>query len=505
MKYGPTIPAELLRLPATVILCLAGAAFYTVRLWDPDYFFHLKAGEYIVQRGALPATDPFLFTQEGQPWVLHEWLFEVVLYLAHRFAGAAGVRSLSAILFALCSWVVFTTARRYLSEVGAIVLIALVSVPIFIGLAPRPHLVTYLFFAVYLLLLLDYVDRGTERGLWFLPLLMVVWANMHGGFLVGIVLEILVLLGILLTRRLCLEDGAVARARVQPLLVATALTVVAGAATPYHFGHYLYPFKVTGLWITQRISEWQPPALAGLSALPYLLILAAWLVAQVLRRSRPSPMDLTIGAALIYLSFTSFRHLPLAALALVVGIARASADGARESALELVRRLLGGAVSAYSRRARKELGVHAERRLNASVLIAAFAAVAIAVQGLEERQLKSGDAVIGWRAIEFIQASGVQGRVFNEYGFGGYLTYRLWPGVRAFIDGRADIFSDDFSRDYIRIFNGDEGWRAALDRYEVDLAIVPRSAPLRQLLLESHRFHEIYADEHNVVLKRADR
>jgi hypothetical protein len=111
--------------------------------------------------------------------------------------------------------------------------------------------------------------------------------------------------------------------------------------------------------------------------------------------------------------------------------------------------------------------------------------------------------VLAEGAAGFIAAQGLRGNVFNEYGDGGYLIYRLSPRARVAVDGRADLYGDKFIQDYMRVYEGASDWRAKFDRLAVDMAVLPLDAPIRQLLLENRLFREVYRDKHYSVLQRA--
>ncbi|MGH6937378.1 MAG: hypothetical protein ACRED2_14645, partial [Methylocella sp.] len=110
------------------------------------------------------------------------------------------------------------------------------------------------------------------------------------------------------------------------------------------------------------------------------------------------------------------------------------------------------------------------------------------------------DERIPVKAVEFIRNAEIEGRIFNEYGFGGYLIQQFHPTQRVFIDGRADVFGDEFLKQYLDIYKGAPAWEQAFDEYGIEVVVVPRKAPLRQLLLARGDFKLVYDDEHNSIL-----
>jgi len=130
---------------ALLIIVFAMAAFVIAMLYDPDYFWHLRAGQLILDTRALPSHDPFSFTRPDAPWLLNAWLFDVVLYAVHSIGGAIGVRLLVAVLMGATFFVVYRSIRTFLNPVPAL-LIAVVCFTALLSFAtPRGQLISYLF------------------------------------------------------------------------------------------------------------------------------------------------------------------------------------------------------------------------------------------------------------------------------------------------------------------------------------------------------------------------
>jgi hypothetical protein len=125
---------------------------------------------------------------------------------------------------------------------------------------------------------------------------------------------------------------------------------------------------------------------------------------------------------------------------------------------------------------------------------------------LAARQMETRNELLGWNAVDFVVSRAITGRVFNEYGFGGLMIYRLYPAQKVFIYGRNDAYGDAFVKEYLKIYSGQEGWADAFDRYQIDYVVCSRNAPVRQLLLQRGDFVSVYQDENNsVLLKRIPR
>ncbi|HEV8552410.1 MAG TPA: hypothetical protein VGR65_03345, partial [Casimicrobiaceae bacterium] len=171
-----------------LIIVFAMAAFVMAQLYDPDYFWHLRTGQLILDIRGLPSHDPFSFTRPDAPWVLNAWLFDVVLYAVHSIGGPVGVRLLVAMLTGATFFVVYRSMRAFLNPAPAL-LIAVVCFSALLSFAsPRGQVISYLFYAIYLHLTLGFLHSGDTRRLVWLPPIMILWVNSHGGYVTGLIL-----------------------------------------------------------------------------------------------------------------------------------------------------------------------------------------------------------------------------------------------------------------------------------------------------------------------------
>jgi hypothetical protein len=501
---------RLLRLSKTGLVgCIVFVLLLTVMpLTDPDYFWHLKTGEYIVAHGALPAGDVFSFTRAGQPWVLHEWLFEVGLYAAFAAGGERGVVLLTVTLALGALALAFTAARRVARSAGAAWIAAIAGALAFAGgVAARPQLLTYLCFAFTLSALLGfkYADRGEGqiRALFALPFVMVVWVNAHGAYAIGIALLLLFAACEWLAWAMRPVRDAGQKQRLVRLTQAVVLAVLASLANPGVFERWLYPFQVLGMAVNEFIQEWQSPNFHDAGPKAFLGLVLLFFVSSIHAVRKPDLTELALPLVFTVLGCISMRHVPLAALVLVPFTALALARGplaALEAALRCAR-----PVRWYLARrgaAGQDLGA-GEFVLNWVVALV-FAACFPALMHRQQpgHAGRAGDGMPARGAADFVEAHRIGGKLFNQYADGGYLIYRLAPQARVAVDGRADMYGDRFIKDYLDVYRGAAGWQAKFERLGADLAVLPLDAPIRQLLLANTAFREIYRDGHYSVLQR---
>jgi hypothetical protein len=280
------------------------------------------------------------------------------------------------------------------------------------------------------------------------------------------------------------------------------LVVLASLANPGLFERWLYPLQVLGMTVNHIIQEWQSPDFHLLNWQLYLVLVLIFFVAIAYGTRKPDLTELALPLLFVVAGCVSRRHVPLAVLTLVPFTALALARGPFASIDAFVRSLKPICWYMARRGAGRELGKY-EYALN--WLFAAVIALCMPAY-VHSKQTQAGNRPNQVRvegAAGYIAAQGLRGNVFNEYSDGGYLIYRLAPRARVAVDGRADLYGDQFIKDYMRVYEGASDWQAKFDRLAVDLAVLPLDAPIRQLLLENGRFRELYRDKHYSVLQRA--
>jgi hypothetical protein len=471
-------------------------------LIDPDYFWHLKTGEYIVDHAALPASDVFSYTRMGHPWVLHEWLFEVILYSFFAAFGELGVRLLSATLITAALVLTFTTARRLASAATAWPPL-IIGVFVFVSsMSPRPQLLTYVCFALYLSVLLRFKYEHATRPLIALPLAMIVWVNAHAAYAVGIALVLFFTACEWLIWACRPARDPEQKRRLIRLTQVACLVALASLANPGLFERWVYPVQVLGMAVNQIIQEWTSPDFHLFIWQAYLVLVLMFFVAIAYGTRKPDLTELALPLLFVVAGCVSRRHAPLAVMTLVPFTALALARGPFMAISAFVRSLKPVRWYLAWRSAGRELG-NVEYALN--WLFAGVVGLCLPAY-VHSKQAQTGskpDQLLVEGAAGFIAAQGLRGNLFNEYGDGGYLIYRLFPRARVAVDGRADMYGDKFIQDYLRIYGAASDWQAKFDRLAVDLAVLPLDAPIRQLLLEKERFREVYRDKHYSVLQRA--
>lgn len=470
-----------------------------ITLVDPDYFWHLRTGQYIVDARALPTGDPYSFTAYGKPWVLHEWLFEVLLYGAYAALGAFGVKLLCAGFGIATLAVGYGTARRILGNATYSYLLALTYfMVVAFGISPRPQLTTYLFLAIYLRVLVGYKYAGATSALWLLPAVMLVWVNCHAGYVAGIALVGLFCVCEWIVHLLAEPNDPEQKPRLRRLALVLAITVLATLVNPYFIHHWSYPFYAMSMEAAKTyISEWQSPNFHQLRPLSYLALVIASFVIAMYRARRPDLTEVAVTSLFVAAGFIGVRHIPVAALVLLPFAAASLAQVPLADAPGRLGRILKSV--AGPRTKRRTIG-RVQFLIN-WLLLALLAGGSLLYYPLRHADDAAvANKYVPVKATAFIRQAGLAGRMFNSYHFGGYLIEHLYPSQRVFIDGRVDMYGDDLLKDYMEIVWGGANWQPLFDKYRIDYLVIERRLPLRQLLICRGDYKLVYDDADASVL-----
>ena len=485
----PGRKASLSRSPMFGVILLLGLLAMTARpATDPDLWWHLRTGEWIVETGHVPHLDPFSFTRAGQPWVAHEWLSELIFYELWKHGGAAALTILSAIVTtAGFMFLYFRCPGKRHWAAAATVLGALASAP---SWGVRPQMFTFTLAS----LLLWLIDRGEKRPalLFWIPPLFLLWLNLHAGF--ALALALLVAYGIGLILETALGDLPWHEAR--PIVLRILLLLLACFAlvplNPSGMQLYRYPLDtLRSSGMRSLIAEWFSPDFHQWLYRPLLLIWLIVIVALATSRSRPKgrwliPLVLTALAAL-----DAVRHIPIFVLvAMPVITAALRRDANSLHAPERV-----SLTTPFSRWFRPAFN---------GAIIALIATFALAKWvSLTRTQDTRVAAAFPAQAVSFLKSGNDSGRLFVYYDWAGYSIWELYPAYRVFVDGRADLYGDSLLNDSTAtMINIRTGWREILDRWKVDSALLPPDCALAQALSLEPGWRVEYRDSRAIILIR---
>jgi hypothetical protein len=441
---------------------------------DADFWWLLRAGRYMVETGSFLRADPFSATASGALWLNHAWGFELFIYGLYALAGTTGVILFQGVAAAATFGVLYGLLRR--DGVGQGWSFALLSLGVLATQgfwAPRPQLVTYVILALFVRILADF-QSGRQNRLWWLPLLTAAWANLHGGFLAGPALVVLCAAGELVGWTLGDEtgrNGGLGRART--LAMFAGASVLASMANPFHYHVLLFPFQVMGEQLSQAwIIEWASPPFGHPQVLVLEIMLGLMLV-LALGTARPVPWrDLVVLVPLVHLGLQATRNTPLLVIVAtpILGRAIASWAGAHWARLPgLGRRAVSAGTLALV--------------LSACSLVAGSRQPVAVLKAFRPTFGVASTLPAG--AVDFLRREGRHGTLWNEYVWGGYLIWHLYPELRVSIDGRMAVYGPERFAEHLRVSELEPGWQDVLARLQADAAVVRSGSPLVSALRAS--------------------
>ncbi|MDP8246635.1 MAG: tetratricopeptide repeat protein [Candidatus Tritonobacter lacicola] len=487
-----------------------------------DIWWHLKTGQYILQNLAVPGSDIYTFTYSGSRWIDHQWLFQVAIHPIYSFMGPDGLIIFQALILgaAFIFIVRAVPGGPPLAVSGIIVMCAIfVCEERFIV---RPEIITLLFTAVYIFIL----KRKSAGLIPFIPLLQIIWVNIHGGFIIGLAILYLYLIGEIIQGLLSRERGTGDRRALKTLASVAVISTAVCLLNPYGIKGAVFPFTALSNMggreslYSMSIGELLPPLSWGpmhgkqllsgaassikqlLSAnvthsvffFRILIFLSALSIVLNLRKLRIS--SLLVYAAFLYLALSARRNMALFSLAAI------------PLSVENFAPLWG------------RLGGKRKTKMAAAAIAAAIVLLTVSRQlpsiisgryymkdNITKRfGLGFSPMMYPREAAAFLKNAPPAGRIFNDLASGGLLIWELSPGGKVFVDGRLEVIPVDFYRGYLETISSPEKYfDEVAERYDIQMVILNHRAVGRRLLDFLHRsplWQPVHFDEIGVVFCR---
>lgn len=447
---------------------------------DPDVWWHLKTGEWIVQHKAVPRADPFSYTRAGQPWVAHEWLSELLLYGIYRTAGLGGLIVVFAAILAAAFFILYRRCGNNPFIAGVMVVWAAWATAPLWGV--RPQILSFLL-ASLSLFILERSENQRELIWWTLPL-TILWVNLHAGFAIGPALTALFLSGELVEGLLTPHPGRTGpRLRLPGLTLLFTLLLV--PLNPSGTKMFSYPVQtLLSKPMQGYISEWASPNLHSADYWPFLLLVLATVATLGWSRTRVRPRDLILLSATTFAALSSIRLIPLFVLVAVPILAR-----------QLQPRFSGG--YSPSRPIRPVFAL-----ANAAIILAMAAFTGVHTAQVIRRQGQAEAEHFPAAAVAYLVAHPDSGPVFNHYDWGGYLIFKLYPGTRVFIDGRADLYGEHLMEQFVDSYYLIDDWRQPLTQWGITTTLVAPNSALASALRGAPGWTRQYEDSQAIIFSK---
>jgi len=486
-RAGAEMPlfVRIFSFPIMLASLLVGSVFAAVRGFrvDPDLWWHIKVGDSILATHHWPTIDMYSFTVTGQPWLAYEWVGEVLLAVAQRIGGISGLEVVlvvlaSAVVLSLYGLAALCSGNSKAGFVAASILLPLATV----SFTLRPQMLGYLFL-ILTLIALERLRQGKRAALWFVPLLMLLWVNTHGSWIVGLgTIFVYWISGLFDFRAGSLEATRWPEKDRRVIACVFLLSLIAVPMTPYGTRIAASPFEFAfSLPLNSaHITEWEPMPFDLAGGKLFLALFLAVILLQVACqfRWRVEQLVLFLFGAMMACLHVRFLliFLPFFAPLLAVMLSR------------WMRR--------YNRNKDKFV-------LNAGLILCVAAGmIRYFPKAAELRQQVARQFPVV--AIKYLEEHPVPGPMYNSYGFGGYLIWSRGPAHKVFIDGRGDVYErGGVLGDYLHIANLMPGALSVLDEYDIQSCLIQRDEALATALSSSPRWKRIYFDNVSALFVRA--
>jgi hypothetical protein len=472
---------------------------------DTDTWWHLRAGEWILEHHRVPQQDYFSYTRLGADWKYPGWLVEVPMVAIYGAFGPGGLNVWTALMVTLAFVFIWKTLSGG-PFLRAFVLVIAATVSS-VYWAARPYLVTFVLSAVFLWILEDYYWRPSEaavKRLWWLPVFMALWVNSHGGFLVGFILVGVYWFAQMINK--FLREGfawlvpkgdvtlrSLAGSAEWRLTWIGLLMLAAVCMNPAGANMLLYPFKTVSIQVLKDyIQEWQSPNFHLLSTQPFLWLLILVFGAVGISRRRIHLTDFLLIAGFSYLGMIAARNIALFALVAPSVITRHTAP----ITAGLTR--LAGIRFSFDQPIEKKWG-----QINIALVCLLVLAVVAKVWLVFPRAVnqEAFRKFLPVRAVEYLKIEKPPGRLFNSYNWGAYLLWEL-PEYPVFVDGRTDLYNDEVIGEWLKVMRMEPGWEMILSRYSINLILVESNSTLGRQLATNAHWMAVFQDPTAIVYTR---
>ena len=452
---------------------------------DGDLPRHLLTGRFILETKSIPTTQPFAYPYEGRSYVSHEWLADVIFYLIQKTFGLAGLVVLAAILLASAFTLIYSyTSSRFDARLPVLILVLWGAAVTSLNWVTRPHLISMCLLAVWMVWT-DKVARGEKFPAWIFFAAMLLWSNLHGEFIAGMLVTLAYAAGwtmeFLFNRS---ETDPKTGARLWTVFLASGAASLLNPAT-YHPYVTIFGF-VGNPYLMSRMSEANPPDFSR----PEFLILLGLLTVSVLLLAL-NTKRLSAGRAFLLAGFTAMSlmaarnvHLygvvaPFVLAQTVGGLTRPKGVRAIESVL-------------------KNVEGQVKSALWPILTVVVFGALFL---GTKARSLYSFDpAFFPVDAVTWLESNPQPGRMFNDLNWGGYIAWRMWPGQKVFADSMADV-TGGMTLEYETALTMSPGWEDIFTEHKIAWVILPPDTELAHYLSANPDWEIPYSDPTAVILR----
>jgi hypothetical protein len=496
----------------TLLFALSCGALGRLLLRDGGTGWHIRNGQLILRTHSITRVDPFSATMGRQPWYAWEWLYDVLIAAIHHVFGLNGVVFYTAAVMAVTFVLVFYLAMRRGGSLPITFFLLVLSLGASaVHFLARPHILSWLFTVIWFEVLDSAASGDTENyhRLFWLPALMLLWVNLHGGFLLGFVLLGVYLVGGGIQYFTCPEQREGIGSWLKRLGLVSALSLLASFVNPYGYKLHLHIYQyLSDRFLMDHVSEFLSPDFHGVAQQCFALLLLVTIAALASARRKPEPARLLVILLAAYSGLYASRNLPVSSMLLVLAIAPLLSEAvasAREN-VEIATWLRGlfSRLHGFSLRMEK-----LELRFQGHLWIVLVFGLGLwaCMHGGRIGSVQLLNAYFDNKrfpveAAELIAERDIRQPMFCPDQWGGYLIYRLYPQTKVLVDDRHDLYGNQFFKDYLKVVFVQPEWERVLDEKKVNWILVEKNSSLGTILGQTPGWKLIHEDGTAVLFHR---
>jgi hypothetical protein len=480
MKLRCNLSKNSFRFFAVLLVYSSALYFFSLITVDPDLWGHLVFGREIWTSKAIPRVDIYSYTAYGMPWINHEWLSEAVMWVIFDLFGSPGLLAMKMIIGLVAVSAISLVSYHRRSNFFIYSLVFVLSVFIMSpGFMTRPQLATFLFTPLFFLVIHLYLERKINI-LWTLPVFMILWANSHGGFLIGAGIVPII---IALEYNECHKKKMDHR-HLRSLVLWGIITEASLLINPY--GIHLLTFLYRTITLERSITEWAPVSLFDLSYIRLKIFSLFVVAAFFINRDKNRFWEIGIIIVAMLYAFLHQRHTPILAI--------------------LAAPFLAEKLSGFcSRTGFDEMIGLSYFKISLTVALALITAYQLS--DTLNRYIKArfniivDPGVYPTGALNFIKANNIKGNLLVPFDWGEDAVWNLYPENKVSIDGRFDtVYPEDVINDHFNGMRSEDGWNHLLKKYPTDIVLAKRDPfSERMINISSDGWVYVYSDDISII------
>ncbi len=429
---------------------------------DTDVFWHMKAGEYMSKHGIL-TKDVFSWYMYGNSWMSHEWLFEIIIYKLSKLLGESFYFIFPFVCISILELIFFLYNRKkYLKNIPFTLMWLVFNLIFVFFIQIRPHLVSYIFLALTIWFLYDLYENEDSKKIYFLPLLSICWANIHGGSsnLGYVFCFIFLITGLFSFKFSKIEAKRINKKQIFKYLLVMILSMGAVCINVHGVKMFLYPYQnMRDTLILSSISEWRPTVLSDGSHYPYFVLAVVLLFIFIFSKKKIQFIDFVLFGISLFLGLKSIRFWPFTYI------------------------IMNFVVFDYV----KERKVDKNTWLG--IVALSLTLVLFCISNFPQLSLTSD--LLDDKVISILKKEKPK-RLYNMYDYGGVLIYN---DIDVFVDGRADLYSRYNYKDYLNMTSLKGDYPKLIDKYDFDYFLVSDKYQISTYLKYSDKYEVIYINK----------